>query len=236
MQEVNFSALGGLGEKGKNFYLLKIKSSYFVLDAGLKYPSSEIHGIDSIIPEYTRLEQIKHKIKGIFITCSLATHSGALPYLVNYLKVPIYSSNFAIEVLKTTLQQHDTEINIKEVTFKSIQEHSCIEFEDTKVSFFGLAHFLPETFGVVFETSQGSIVYMGEMHFLQPKNKNFQTNFNDLVKLTHKNKVLAFIAASQGSFSMNKQNKEDILEYYLSSYFSSIENSFFICLFNCRFD
>lgn len=227
MQEVNFSALGGLGENGKNFYLLKIKSSYFVLDAGLKYPNSEIHGIDSIIPEYTRLDQIKHKIKGIFITCSLAMHSGALPYLVNYLKVPIYSSNFTIEVLKSVLQQHDNDINIKEVIFNSIQENSCIEFEDTKVSFFGLAHFLPETFGVVFETTQGSIVYMGEMHFLQPKNKNFQTNFNDLVKLT-KNKVLALIAASQGSFSLNQQKKEDILKYYLSSYFASIENNVII--------
>ncbi|MDV3198083.1 MAG: ribonuclease J [Vigna little leaf phytoplasma] len=229
MQEINFSALGGLEENGKNFYLLKIKSSYFILDTGLKYPNmATIHGIDSVIPEYTRLDTIRDKIKGIFITSVLDTHAEALPYLIDYFKVPIYSSDFGIEVLKITLKKYNNMINLDKIDFKSIRVYPQVKIEDITISFFSLAHFLPETFGVFFDTLQNSIVYIGEMYFLQPKNKHFQTNFNHLVKLTHKRKVLALIAASQGAFTMNKQNQEEILEYNLSSYFASIENNIII--------
>ncbi|WCA22417.1 ribonuclease J [Candidatus Phytoplasma oryzae] len=224
-QEINFSALGGIGENGKNFYLLKINSSYFILDAGIKYPDILTHGIDCIIPEYTKLDLIKDQIKAIFITSAFETHSGALSYLIQNLNVPIYSSDFVIEVIKNNLQQNN--INTKNVTLNIVNENSKISFSDTNVFFFGISHFLPETLGLSFETPQGFIVYISEMHFLQSKNKNFQTNFSSLAKLGEK-KVLAFIHASQGAFSIIKQKKEELLEYYFSSYFASIKNNIII--------
>lgn len=65
------------------------------------------------------------------------------------------------------------------------------------------------------------------MHFVQSKNINFQTNFAYLSELSQQ-KVLALVNASQGAFSIITQKKEEILEYYLSSYFASIENNIFI--------
>ncbi|WP_153368518.1 ribonuclease J [Candidatus Phytoplasma sacchari] len=224
-KEISFSALGGIGENGKNFYLLKIKSSYFILDVGLKYPDILTHGIDSIIPEYTKLDLIKEKIKAIFITSAFETHSGALPYLIQNLNIPIYASDFVVDVIKNNLKNNN--IDVTNIIFHTINENSKINFSDTVVSFFNIAHFLPETLGLSFKTSHGYIIYISEMHFLQSKDKNFQTNFSSLAKLGEK-KVLAFIPASQGAFSIIKQKKKELLEYYLSSYFASIKNNIII--------
>ncbi|MFR0367923.1 ribonuclease J [Candidatus Phytoplasma palmae] len=225
MKEISFVALGGIGENGKNFYLLKIKNSYFILDAGLKYPNLSVHGIDCIIPNYTQIEDVKDQIKCIFITSSLDTHLGALPYLMKYLNVPIYASDFTIEILKVNFKQNN--IDLKNITFNSIKNDSIVQFEDTKVSCFGIAHFLPETLGLAFSTTKGYIIYISEMHFLQSKNKNFQTNFLTLSRIGQK-KILALIVSSQGAFKIVQQTKEELLEYYLTSCFASIENNIII--------
>ncbi|NWN46018.1 ribonuclease J [Candidatus Phytoplasma pruni] len=226
MKEINFFALGGIGENGKNFYLLKVDSSYFILDAGLKYPNVVANGIDCVIPDYHRLESIKDQIKGIFITSAFETHSGALPYMIDYLEdVPVYASDFAIEVLKINLHQNN--VNPHNIEFRAVQDKSVIDFGNTKAHFFGISHFLPESLGVAFETAQGLIVYISEMHFVQSKDVNFQTNFAYLSELSQK-EVLALVPASQGAFSIINQKKEEILEYYLSSYFASIENNIII--------
>ena len=61
MSTIKFFALGGLGENGKNMYCLELENKLFILDAGLKYPSTELFGVDSIIPDFTYLEENKHK-------------------------------------------------------------------------------------------------------------------------------------------------------------------------------
>ncbi|WP_284928161.1 ribonuclease J [Candidatus Phytoplasma sp. AldY-WA1] len=226
MQEIGFSVLGGIGENGKNLYLLRIDSSYFVLDSGLKYPNISMSGIDSIIPEYTALEKIKKKIKGVFVTSAFETHSGSLPYLIEYLQAPIYASDFVINIIKSNLENHKN-LDVSKLDFKTVNENSEIDFIDTKVNFFGVADFLPETLGLSFETSEGYLVYISEMHFLQSKNPKFQTNFLALSKLNSK-KVLALMIASQGAFHIAKQDKSEVLEYSLSSYFASIQNNIII--------
>ncbi|WP_323847754.1 MAG: ribonuclease J [Phytoplasma sp.] len=227
MQDIGFAVLGGIGENGKNLYLLKIKSSYFILDTGLKYPNMTMRGIDAIIPEYTSLENIKQKIKGIFITSAFETHSGSIPYLIQYFKVPIYASDFVIDILKANLENHINNVDVAQINFKKINENDEINLEDIKINVFRIAHFLPETLGLAFETSQGYIVYISEMHFLQSKNTNFQTNFLALSKLNSK-KVLALMIASQGTFNIEQQKKEETLEYSLSSYFGNIQNNILI--------
>ncbi|TVY12263.1 ribonuclease J [Candidatus Phytoplasma pini] len=225
-KDINFFALGGIGENGKNFYLLKIKSSYFILDTGLKYPNDSVLGIDFIISDYTCLENIKDQIKAIFITSAFETHSGAFDYLAHYFKVPVYGTEFIINVLKTNCLKNNLEIS--KINLEIINESSELNFIDTKVSFFNIAHFLPESFGIAFDTEQGLIFYISEMYFLQSKNKQFQTNYAYLASLSQKKKTLALISSSQGAFNINPQKKETVLEYEFSSYLTNIQNNIII--------
>ena len=51
MSLVNIVALGGVQETGKNLYVVEVDNDLFILDAGMKYPSSSMHGVDIILPD-----------------------------------------------------------------------------------------------------------------------------------------------------------------------------------------
>ena len=46
MNQVRIFALGGLDEDGKNMYVVEVGQSIFVIEAGLKYPDNDQHGIE----------------------------------------------------------------------------------------------------------------------------------------------------------------------------------------------
>ena len=55
---IKFFYLGGLGENGKNMFICDVDERIFILDAGLKYPSVELYGIDTIIPDIQYLKAL----------------------------------------------------------------------------------------------------------------------------------------------------------------------------------
>ena len=96
---VKIFGLGGFGELGKNMYAISIDSKYFIIDAGLKYPSSELYGIDQIIPSFDVIKRIKNNIQGIFISNAHEEHMGALSYLLKEVPLKVYLTQLAKEVL-----------------------------------------------------------------------------------------------------------------------------------------
>ena len=92
MSKIKIFALGGLGENGKNMYCVDIDNKLFILDAGLKYPTHELFGVDSIIPDFSYLEKNKKRIVGIFLSHGHEDHIGAVPKLLKTINIPIYAS------------------------------------------------------------------------------------------------------------------------------------------------
>ena len=43
MAKINFIAIGGVQENGKNLYIIEVDERLFVLDCGLKYPTSDLY-------------------------------------------------------------------------------------------------------------------------------------------------------------------------------------------------
>ena len=50
MSKIKIFGLGGLNENGKNMYIVEVDDNIFVFDAGLKYPTTGMLGVDYIIP------------------------------------------------------------------------------------------------------------------------------------------------------------------------------------------
>ena len=50
-------ALGGLGEVGKNMYVVKHKEELIVIDAGVMFPEESLMGIDYVIQDVSYLKE-----------------------------------------------------------------------------------------------------------------------------------------------------------------------------------
>lgn len=198
MTDIKLIALGGVREYGKNFYLVEINDSMFILDAGLKYPENEQIGVDLVIPNLDYVIENKDKVQGIFLSHGHADAIGALPYLLSEVSAPVFGSELTIELAKLFVKGNN---NTKKFNnFHVVDSETEIEFKDGLVSFFKTTHSIPESMGVVIGTDKGNIVYTGDFKFDQAAREGYQT---DLLRLAEigKEGVLALLSDSANATS-----------------------------------
>ena len=95
MSKIKICALGGLNEKGKNMYIVEVDRDIFIFEAGLKYASDDLLGIDYIIPNFDYLVENKDRIVGLFITHGHDDQEGAIADLLTYLPdIKIYGGKY----------------------------------------------------------------------------------------------------------------------------------------------
>lgn len=155
--------LGGLGEIGKNMMLLEAEEKILVIDAGLMFPTSEMHGIDLVIPDTEYLMERLDNVTAIILTHGHEDHIGALSYLVEEgLKAPVYGTALTLGLLEDKLREHKL---IGEVQLNTITEHSVIEMMPFKVEFFHTCHSFPDSVGVAVQTPAGKVIHTSDYRF-----------------------------------------------------------------------
>ena len=155
--------LGGLGEIGKNMMLLEAGDNILVIDAGLMFPTSEMHGIDLVIPDTEYLMDRMDQVKGIILTHGHEDHIGALSYLVEEgLKAPVYGTALTLGLLEGKLREHKL---LGEVQLNTITEHDTINLEPFLVEFFHTCHSFPDSVGVAVKTPAGRVIHTSDYRF-----------------------------------------------------------------------
>ena len=90
---VRIIPLGGVGEIGLNMMAVEGVDDLLVIDAGLMFPDEEMPGIDLVIPDMSYLLGRREKVRAVLLTHGHEDHTGALPYLLADLKVPVYGTD-----------------------------------------------------------------------------------------------------------------------------------------------
>ena len=229
MARIKIFALGGLGENGKNMYCIDVDQSLFVLDAGLKYPSLELFGVDSIIPDVTFLEKNKHRIKGLFLSHGHEDHIGAVPKLLKTVKLPIYGSYFTLAILKDTLKDQD--MDVEEYDFHTVSSKKTLDFNGVKVDFFNLTHSIPESLGIAITTKDGVVVYAPDYNFDQNIHKAYKTDFEKLSSIAGK-PVLALLTESLGSERVGYTHSTANLDYAINQAFYTAKSRVIVTAFS----
>ena len=155
-------ALGGLGEVGKNMYVITHEDEILIIDAGVMFPEVGLLGVDYVIQDVTYLKQNEDKIKGLIITHGHEDHIGGIPFLLNQVKIPIiYAPKIAKDLIDKKLV--DREINYENI--EVINKDSHIKTKHFNVEFVNTTHSIPDSFAIVIHTPNGTIFETGDFKF-----------------------------------------------------------------------
>lgn len=155
-------ALGGLGEVGKNMYVVQHEDEIIIIDAGVMFPESELLGIDYVIQDVTYLKQNEDKIKALFITHGHEDHIGGITFLLQNINIPvIYAPRIACDLIKNKF--YDRNIGYKNL--EVYDKDSVFKYKYFEISFITTTHSIPDSFAIVIRTPNGIIFETGDFKF-----------------------------------------------------------------------
>ncbi len=155
-------ALGGLHEIGKNMYAIEYGNDIVIIDCGNKFPDESLLGIDLIIPDISYLIENETRIRALIVTHGHEDHIGGIPFFLKKLNVPVYATSFTMGLIEIKLKEHRL---LRESELIEINSDSEVQIGEMNVSFFKVAHSIPDCLGIVFHTPDGIIVHTGDFKF-----------------------------------------------------------------------
>ena len=195
MSKIKICALGGLNEIGKNMYIVEVDEDIFIFEAGLKYATDMLYGVDYMIPNYDYLIENQDRIVGLFVSHGHDAQIGAIADILNDIpNLKIFASKFTIEIIKQDL----TEEQIKNTNLIELEMHKSIRFKNNSIFPVQISHALPESTLFVLNTQDGAIVFTGNYLFDPSMTGPYKT---DIGKLAYIGKQGVLCLMSESMYS-----------------------------------
>lgn len=224
--DIKVFALGGLGVVGMNMYVIECGNEIMVMDAGILFADDEVLGVDYIIPDFTYLKENQEKIVGLFITHGHEDHIGALPFLLESVKIPvIYACGLAVGLIRNKMMEYpEIEYNLQQYN-----ADSEFKYKNFEISFFRTNHSIPDSFGIAVKTRLGYIVNTGDFKFdftpLGPKSE-----YHKMTKLGHEG-VLCLLSESTNADIPQFSPSERKISETIKQLFNRIDGRIIVATF-----
>jgi ribonuclease J len=165
-EALRISPLGGVGEVGKNSTLVELGEDMIIVDAGVKFPEAELHGVDLVVCDYTYVAERMDRLLGIVFTHGHEDHIGGLPYLIMQLDphdpIPIYGTPLTLGLISVKLKEHG---QLGRVIQHAIREGQHARLGPFDVEPIAVNHSIPDAVGLVIRTSAGVLFHTGDFKF-----------------------------------------------------------------------
>jgi ribonuclease J len=195
-----FLPLGGTEEIGMNVNCYGFgtpdDADWLVIDLGITFGDDTTPSIDVIVPDVTFLEQNRDRLLGIVLTHGHEDHLGAVPYLWNKLKCPVYASPFTAALLRRKLAY---DADAAKVEIIELPMNAKFDIGPFALEFLTLTHSMPEPNAVVLRTPHGVVFHTGDWKF-DPDPVVGPTTDMDALRAVGDEGVLALVGDSTNVF------------------------------------
>ena len=138
---------------------LEYDRDIIVIDCGVLFPEEDMPGVDLVIPDVSYLIERKERVRGILITHGHEDHTGALPFVLPQLPVPVYAPRLAHGLISVKAREHKL---MRDARLEMIEPGKPIRLGKFKVEFFRVCHSIPDAMGLAIETPLGTVIHSGD--------------------------------------------------------------------------
>jgi len=172
--------LGGVGQIGKNMMVVEYDHELLIVDCGLMFPESDMLGIDIVIPDMSYVFERKDQVRAIIVTHGHEDHIGALPYLLQQVHAPVYSTRLTQGLIEVKLKEHHL---LSSTDLHPVSPDDVLDLAPFTVEFFRVCHSIPDGVGLGITTPVGLVVHSGDFKFDQTPVDGRLTDFARLAEL-----------------------------------------------------
>jgi ribonuclease J len=182
--------LGGLGEIGKNMTVVEYDGRIIVIDTGLRFPTTDMLGIDLVLPDFSYLIERADDIEGIFVTHGHEDHVGAIPWVLRELdqRPPVYGGRLTIAMARSKLDEH----RLRDARLDDLAPGEELTLGPFTVELVHMTHSIPDSCAVVVGTELGRVVVTGDYKFDQTPVDGVPADVSRLAELGREEVLLLF--------------------------------------------
>lgn len=157
-----FLPLGGSNEIGMNVNLYHFNGKWIMIDLGAGFAGDSLPGCDMVAPDLSFVYKNLDNFLGIVLTHGHEDHLGSIGWLHDKLNLPIYTTPFTAEIVKSKLEQTGGANRAK---IKIVKPGSRFNVGDFDLQMVQITHSIPEMNGILVRTPSGNVFHTGDWKF-----------------------------------------------------------------------
>ena len=155
---LRITAIGGLGEIGRNMAVYEMDGKLLVVDCGVLFPEEHQPGVDLILPDFSPIRDRLDDVVAVVLTHGHEDHIGAVPYLLRLRSdIPLVGSALTLALTEAKLKEH--RISPFSLTVKEGQREKLGPFD---LEFIAVNHSIPDALAVAIRTTAGTVLHTGD--------------------------------------------------------------------------
>ncbi|UXA19957.1 ribonuclease J [Mycobacterium sp. SMC-4] len=153
------TALGGIGEIGRNMTVFEHLGRLLIVDCGVLFPTHDEPGVDLILPDLRHVDHRLDDVEAVIVTHAHEDHIGAIPFLLKMRPdIPIVGSKFTLALVAEKCREHRIKPVFVEVAERQSSTHGVFECE-----YFAVNHSIPGCLAVGIHTGAGTVLHTGDI-------------------------------------------------------------------------
>ncbi|KGI56076.1 ribonuclease J [Campylobacter sp. MIT 97-5078] len=203
--KLKITPIGGLGEIGGNMTVIETDNDVIIIDVGLSFPDSAMHGVDIVIPDFDYIRKIKDKVKAVIITHAHEDHIGAVPYFYKEFAFPLYATPLALGMISNKFEEHG--LKSQRNLFRPVEKRKLYEIGEFELEWIHITHSVIDASALAITTKAGTLLHTGDFKIDYTPIDNYPSDLNRIAYYGDKG-VLCLLSDSTNSYKEGSTKSE----------------------------